>query len=482
MRLVSLVIKEGIFEKKIDFSNKINLIFSERNSVGKTTLLRLMLYALGFQIPNTRGMLFGKCSVRAVINTEKYGNVILLREERKSISVETSDKIQTFILPDQQQEVQHIIFGTYNVNILNNILGCFYIDQEKGWTLLNRGVVIGGIRFNIEELIRGLSGKDCEDLLKKQETLKSKQKKYKDIFSVAMYRNKIIEQTGSMCQSQYDESAQTTINQLLIRQSNLKKELQRIDQILKNNGLFRKFITDIKLLVQDRTGNIIPVTSDNIVGLQDSIDLLVTKKRMLTNELNDISQQISNIEEEREKEQRQMEFFASESMIDIFDRKIAAIPMNPFAINEEIKKIDKELVDIKRRISIETKKDNNIAESLYNTVVKYATELGVGDSDSIAKTYLYTSNLKEMSGAVLHKTVFAFKMAYIIEVEKVLGIKLPIILDSPSGKEVDPQNVQLMINILKRDFVDNQIIIASIFRYDFKEIALIKLQDRLMEA
>ena len=268
----------------------------------------------------------------------------------------------------------------------------------------------------------------------------------------------------------------------MIRQSNLKKELQRIDQILKNNGLFRKFITDIKLLVQDRTGNIIPVTSDNIVGLQDSIDLLVTKKRMLTNELNDISQQISNIEEEREKEQRQMEFFASESMIDIFDRKIAAIPMNPFAINEEIKKIDKELVDIKRRISIETKKDNNIAESLYNNVVKYATELGVGDSDSIAKTYLYTSNLKEMSGAVLHKTVFAFKMAYIIEVEKVLGIKLPIILDSPSGKEVDPQNVQLMINILKRDFVDNQIIIASIFRYDFKEIALIKLQDRLMEA
>ena len=43
MRLVSLVIKEGIFEKKIDFSNKINLIFSERNSVGKTTLLRLVV-------------------------------------------------------------------------------------------------------------------------------------------------------------------------------------------------------------------------------------------------------------------------------------------------------------------------------------------------------------------------------------------------------------------------------------------------------
>jgi hypothetical protein len=118
---------------------------------------------------------------------------------------------------------------------------------------------------------------------------------------------------------------------------------------------------------------------------------------------------------------------------------------------------------------------------MYNNIVRYATELGVGDSESIAKNYLYTSNLKELSGAVLHKTVFAFKLAYIIEVEKVLGIKLPIILDSPSGKEVDPENIQLMINILKRDFADNQIIIASIFEYNFDHPTVIRLYNRLME-
>jgi len=54
-------------------------------------------------------------------------------------------------------------------------------------------------------------------------------------------------------------------------------------------------------------------------------------------------------------------------------------------------------------------------------------------------------------------------------------------LDSPSGKEVDQANIQLMVDILKRDFADNQIIIASIFRYDFDEVKTIEIVNRLIE-
>ena len=77
--------------------------------------------------------------------------------------------------------------------------------------------------------------------------------------------------------------------------------------------------------------------------------------------------------------------------------------------------------------------------------------------------------------------MFAFRLAYIVEIEKHLGIKLPIILDSPSGKEVDQANIQLMVNILKRDFADNQIIIASIFQYDFETVNVIEINNRLIE-
>ena len=66
--------------------------------------------------------------------------------------------------------------------------------------------------------------------------------------------------------------------------------------------------------------------------------------------------------------------------------------------------------------------------------------------------------------------------------ENVLKIKLPIILDSPSGKEIDQANVSLMMELLKRDFSDHQLIIASIFKYDFDEVNTIEIKERLIEA
>lgn len=147
----------------------------------------------------------------------------------------------------------------------------------------------------------------------------------------------------------------------------------------------------------------------------------------------------------------------------------------------EFTRLEKALKAIRREISTKTKSDASVIKSLYDNMVKYATELGVGNGETIASNYLFTSNLKELSGAVLHKTVFAFRLAYIVEIEKHLGIKLPLILDSPSGKEVDQANIQLMVNILKRDFCENQIIIASIFEYDFDTVNVIEIKNRLIE-
>ena len=66
---------------------------------------------------------------------------------------------------------------------------------------------------------------------------------------------------------------------------------------------------------------------------------------------------------------------------------------------------------------------NSVVNSLYQSVLKYATELGIVTDTSIAASYLFTSNLKELSGALLHKTVFAFRLAYILEIERAIGDK-----------------------------------------------------------
>ena len=80
---------------------------------------------------------------------------------------------------------------------------------------------------------------------------------------------------------------------------------------------------------------------------------------------------------------------------------------------------------------------------------------------------------------LLNPTV-KWNIAYIIEVQKKLNITLPIILDSPSGREVTKENVKSMIDILNRDFTDNQIIIASIFQYDIDNINVIEIKERLI--
>lgn len=481
MIIQSIRIKEGLFERTINFSDGVNLIFSEENSKGKTTLLRFMLYSLGYNIPNTKNIKFDKCEVISRILVDNIDEITLSRFSYDFIEATISNEKETFILPDQMHDLHKIIFGTKNTDVLNNILGAIYTDQEKGWTLLNRGTAIGSIRFNIEELIRGLSDCDCSDLIRKEIQLSKELSKYRQMFSVAKYRDKIIEESGTLVSDSYSEESDAVIAQLLIQQKALQSELRRIDKSISNNKQVRQYVAEMKLIIKLPDGIEFPVTSESIVGLSDTIDFLITKRKITSSELKSVMHQLEDKQKEQTNETEQLAFFQSESMIDIFDRRVSSIPINASIINKKVKRLEKALRSIRQEISSKTKSNTGVVNSLYQNMVKYASELGVGDSGSIVHSYLFTSNLKELSGAVLHKTVFAFRLAYIIEIEKYLHIKLPIILDSPSGKEVDINNIQLMMNILKRDFSGNQIIIASIFKYDFDSPNVIELRNRLIE-
>lgn len=474
-------IKEGLFERTFNFSDDVNLIFSKENSKGKTTLLRFILYSLGYNIPNTKNIRFDRCEVVSRILVNKVGEITLSRYSDAYIEATVANDKKTYILPDQLHDLHKIIFGTENTDVLNNILGAIYTDQEKGWTLLNRGTTIGSIRFNIEELIRGLSDCDCSDLISKEIQLSKELSKYRQVASIAKYREKIIAESGTLVSDSYSVESDAVIAQLMMQQKALQCELKRIDKSISDNKRVRQYVADMKLIIQLPDGTIFPVTSESIVGLSDTIDFLITKRKITSTDLRSVMHQLANVQKKQSSEAEQLSFFQSESMLDIFDRHISSVPINAIAINKEVKRLEKTLSTIRKEISRKTQSNTDVVNSLYQNMIKYATELGVGNSESINSSYLFTSNLKELSGAVLHKTVFAFRLAYIIEIEKYLHIKLPIILDSPSGKEVDQSNIQLMMNILKRDFSANQIIIASIFKYDFDSLNLIELRNRLIE-
>ena len=89
--------------------------------------------------------------------------------------------------------------------------------KKKDLILLNRGVVIGSIHFKIEELIRGLSDCDCSELIRKEAQLSREMTKYKQMFSVAQYRETLDQEAGELVTDSYEEESDVTVNQLLLR-------------------------------------------------------------------------------------------------------------------------------------------------------------------------------------------------------------------------------------------------------------------------
>ena len=476
MRIKEICIIDGLFKRKIDFINQTNLIFSEENSCGKTTLIRFILYSLGYQIPSTKNLKFENCYVSCSLELDNGDIIQLHRPNFFSISINGEDK--SFALPEQQDEFHELLFGIKNKNILHNILGAYYFDQEKGWTLLNRGVVIGSIHFNIEELIRGVSGLDCSKLIARERQVNSDLSKYKQMYSITQYRDSVQHET--LIADTYEEETDAKLQQLLIEKNNLQREISRVGQTISGNKKFMDYVDEMKLLVVTEGGQQINITKDNIVGLNDSVEYLIAKKKILMRELSEVLKKIERVSSQQIKEKQQLAFFKSESLAEVFDKQIVKLPMNQVAIKNAIDELVKEKKQLREEISRLSRSNNSVVMSMYKTVVSYATELGIGNSESVTQKYLFTSNLKELSGAVLHKMVFAFKLAYIKEIENNLDIKLPIILDSPRGKEVDDKNIILMMDILKRDFKDNQIIIASIFEYNFETVKKIEIKDRLL--
>lgn len=160
------------------------------------------------------------------------------------------------------------------------------------------------------------------------------------MFSVAQYKETLAEESGTLVVDSYEEETDIAINQLLLRKRQLKAELRRIDNILSDNKRFKKFVVDMKLLVQAPDGSVFPVTENNIVGMNDAIDLLVAKRKIVYTEFAKISGQLDRLEKEKDKEYEQLEFYKSASQLEIFDKRIARMPINPIAIKQEIARLE----------------------------------------------------------------------------------------------------------------------------------------------
>lgn len=462
MNIKSFKVREitSVEDKIIDFDTGVILIFSQKNSTGKTTFIRSLLYSLGFQIPNTE-----------LVKFENYEFFTELEEKDKKFEVYRKGNYlvingKEYDLPIEQKEALSTLFDIQNNELLENFLGVHYFDQEKGWTLLNRGVIIGKNRFGIESYFRGLKNDESQESYELAEQLKATQKKiaqYRLMLNVAEYQETLKSDFDSKLDYvTYNEEQESTLLALKMELDEINSELSMLENVMKNNKNFSDFIESKSVFVVSPDGGTpFRVTKDSLFNYNDNTEINQTRRKMLIMKRNTIKREIAKIESTIE---RQYTFESVVSVDDELTKRLANIKgLSAVQIKSTINSYEKQRKKINKNLMLRTKADNPWVNRAYDLLMKYCEELGIPEG---YKLDIFTNKLKSKTGSILHKLVFIHKLVYIQLLKEKTGINYPIFCDSPSGREVEKETVELMLNILLRDFSEHQIFIASINKFD----------------
>ena len=252
------------------------------------------------------------------------------------------------------------------------------------------------------------------------------------------------------------------LDDLKLQLSDVEAEISRMSEIIKTNKNFSDYIEQKKIYVKNPQdpSTPIPVTKSTLLDYQDFDDLNKARRDLLMVKRNGLKKEIAKIQSEQEKQIRLIN-------LPTIDESLTAKLANIEGINSvQIIKLRDSLQKQKKELSTiltnKTKTNNPWIKKAYDIINKYAQELSIPFDYKID---IFTKNLKAKSGAILHKMVFIYKLAYISLLSEVLQYPIPIFCDSPSGREVEKSTIDGMLNILKRDYSHHQLVLASIYKY-----------------
>ena len=475
MKIISFYLRHETWEdwKEIPIGPHINLIYSENNSTGKTTLMRAILYAFGFNIPNTEAINFEKYEFKTALVRRDVRYDIYRRNYSMIINGEPFD-----VVVDDRRIIR-TIFGIENYELMDNLLGTIYFDQDKGWTLLNRGKIIANNRFNISSFLRGLNDDDSEEshnLSSRIKNLERKINEYKLLNNIAEYQLQVGDQDDSSG-IWVDRFTEKEIEEIKLELSLINKEIEDVRKSIKENNDFYNYIEKAHIYVKNPTDdqNPIKVTRDSMVYGSDYYKINIARLDILEAKRSKLDRKLKELTIQLEQEIKLIDLDTLDESIAKRIRQLETISVSQVAKAKE--ELVKEKSKLENQLMVRTKTNNPYVERVNNDAIRLFNEL-----DKTIKTIdIFTSNLKTRSGARLHKMVFAFKLAYNLSLNSRFNEKFIIFCDSPGGREVKKEIVDQTMSILEREFGESQIFIASIdeFKNIFTEANVIHMDGTL---
>ncbi|MFR0584346.1 hypothetical protein ACLUX0_08570 [Limosilactobacillus mucosae] len=469
MKIASLIING----KKFNLKKKNTFIYSKRNSVGKTSFLRCLLFAMGYNIPSTKGMNMNNLNLEVDISRDD--EVISLNRNNERVTI--SGNVHLISLKEEQKDVLSIVYGIENPLILDNILGLHYFDQEKGWTLLNRGKVIGSIHFKIENLIEGLGEVNLNDMNIKLKRLSNERKIYTQLLKLVSLQEEY--KSSNYVNDDTTSVLNAKLRLLNIQSKRLKKEIDEYSKIRKDNEKLITFIEESRIRIRTDKGELVNVDRNHIVGYDANQELIIVQIERKRRSLLEIETQIAKIQKQLNDK---LDLVNIEDQLSRLNNMIDASNIDINNIETVIKEHTKEITKTNKKIR-EILYRSEVTEKIFSRIKYYSKILGIESSLDSKTDFIYTSNLKRYSGAKLHLLVYAFKLALLKEVQTKVHQTFPIILDSPVMGELDNNNLSRMFMLLSKEFKDNQIIVSSIYDLDsyYDWDTKITLEKSLME-
>lgn len=482
MKINKLIVSNGLFDNaRFDFSDW-TIVFSEKNSSGKTTLIRFILYSLGFKVPSTKGIKINSFTTQIIVTVKNQQYLIERAPHIRGFKVKKVNEILEFSF-NSSKELHSFIFGVGRSKLIENILGAFYIDQEHGLLNWNKGTIIGDYTFSIRDFLIGLTDIDLSKEYGILAELRKEREKY-TAFSQFRQKTFVSDENEALSRNDREEilHLENKKSFLLYKKGNLTSKLIEYQKMIKDNNEIANFISSMKIMVQkDKNQRPYILTKEDIFKFTENEEWLKANIVDIQDKILVIKEDISTIDFKLAGKQNLFNQFIS-TTIDEVSKITKSLQITDGQIESIINDLKSKIDDIENYIedTIKNTSEENlkfITDNVKNYIKLLMPEENFSNDD--VEKMIFLKRNDKYSGRILSHLSYAFHLTYIKIIRKHFGVKMPFIIDSPTGKEMTIDNFEKVISIIEDEFGDHNIIIASIYNYSSSKFKTITLEEKL---
>ncbi|WP_341778635.1 hypothetical protein [Levilactobacillus sp. HBUAS70063] len=487
------VLYDNASSKKYSFSNTTTLMSSNgKNTKGKTSLIRFLIWGLGFNVSLTNHFKSAYSETLITLKESSFnsinrrGDSIVLSPD--SSGIDAPQKLE-FMLPNDENEVLKLLFPNVPKGILPQLIGFMYFDQDSGYKAWNRNIVtqrLGNDRsykISIETLLAELGNIDYEDYFRKQKYLNKVRNETIGFSNLLTSIQSLTPNEHSELKTVQDDILELNdkISQLELRLRHVKEKRNIYSSSLRDQDNFERLLK--KLSIKVRVGNAnVDVTPDNILQDKHLKTRLTEFEKYYHSVEADLAHKLDSLRDRREvlistptDEDEPEKLFSTQnnfkhltdllgsSGIVLSDAKAATIDIDTAAkkrksdFNDDIKK-------------------TSAYSAIWNEIVLLANKVNLSASINLRKNQLLINKISE-SGAKRSLTVIAYRLGVLKYLQDSYDIKVPLIFDSPASSEMDTDNLQMLLAMITSSFSEFQIIVATNQESNIKFKKLINLNN-----